>query len=47
MNMLAIMGPACEKWIKEYSLSCNEIFQINKALVVGCVVLFNETLIMR
>ena len=40
MNRLAIMGPTCEKWINEYRSSCNETFQINKGLVVGCVVLF-------
>ena len=40
MNSLAIMGLSCEKWINEYSPSCNEIFQINKGLSVGCVVLF-------
>ena len=41
MNRLTIMGTTCEKWINEYSSSYNEIFQINKGLVVGCVVLFN------
>ena len=41
MDRLAIMGPSCEKWINEYSPSCNEILQINKGLVVRCVVLFN------
>ena len=42
MNRLGIMGPVCEKWINESSPSCNEVFQINKGLAVGCVVLFNE-----
>ena len=41
MNMLGIMGPTCEKWINEFSPSCNEVFQINNELVIGCVVLFN------
>ena len=41
MDRLAIMGPTYEKWINEYSPSCNEIFQLNKGLVVRCVVLFN------
>ena len=41
MDRLAIVGPSCEKWINECSPSCNEIFQINKRLVVRCVVLFN------
>ena len=41
MNRLAFIRPSCEKWINEYSPSCNEIFQIEKLLVVGCVVLFN------
>ena len=41
MNRLAIMGQSCEKWINEYSPSCNEILQINKGLIVRCVVLFN------
>ena len=41
MNRLAIMRPSCEKWINEYSSSCNEIFQISKGLIVGRFVLFN------
>ena len=41
MNRLGIMGQACDKWINEFSPSCNEVFQINKGLEVGCVVLFN------
>ena len=41
MNRLAIMGPTCENWIIEYNSSCNETFQINKRLVVGCPMLFN------
>ena len=26
MNRLGIMAPTCEKWTKNYSPSCNEIF---------------------
>ena len=42
MNRLRIMGPRCEKWINEFSPSCNEVFQMNKRLSVGCVVLFKR-----
>ena len=35
------MGPTCDKWINEFSPSCNEVVEINKGLVAGCVVLLN------
>ena len=41
MNMLRKIGATSEKWNYEFSLSCNEVFQINKGLAAGCVVLFN------
>ena len=41
MNRLGMKGTLCEKWINYFSLTCNEIFQINKGIVVGCQVLFN------
>ena len=43
MNRFGIMGPACDKWINEFSPSCNEVFQINKGLAVGCVLFNGDT----
>ena len=42
MNRLSIKGPLCEKWINYFSPGCNDIFQINKGIVVGFQVLFNR-----
>ena len=42
MNRLSMKGPLCEKWINSFSPCCNDIFQINKGIAVGCQVLFNR-----
>ena len=41
MNRLGMKGPLCEKLINSFSPSCNDIFQINKGIAVGCHELFN------
>ena len=41
MNMLGMKGPLCEKLINSFSPAYNEIFHINKEILVGCEVLFN------
>ena len=41
INMLGMKGTLCEKWINSFSPTCNENFQINKGIAMGCQVLFN------
>ena len=41
MNMLGMKATLCEKLINSFNPTCNENFQINKDITVGCQVLFN------
>ena len=41
MNRLGMKCTFCEKLINSFSPTCNEIFQINKGILMDCQVLFN------